>query len=194
MKTYAFEPKRQALPSLQEPWHYDHFATVLHALALLLIIATGVLGVMLHDKHASTAANQIFNLHMSFGVLIGLMIFARMVWHMTHPPRTLPDYIPRWQMKSAAVTLWLLCVLLVLVPLAGYLGARHTDVGAQLFGWTIAQRSGGNAQTAAIWFALHTVLVWSLALVLVVHCAGAIKHWFYENGTTFNRMLFKGKL
>jgi cytochrome b561 len=170
------------------PWRYSALARLLHWLVALLIIFTIALGWRMLFIEKEPGAEQWFDLHRSIGLTIFTLVALRLVWRLAHSPEPLPDDMPGWQRKLAAVTHWLLYLLMVVIPITGYLGASHTKAGVQWFGKVTPRWAEPNHDLADQLFEIHGTLVWVLVALVALHVAGALKHWLIDKDGTFQRM------
>jgi len=74
-----------------------------------------------------------FNLHKSAGLTIAAVGLVRLAWRFTHRV-AVPGFLPRWQQRAAQANHALLYVLMLLVPLTGYLGSAFSGYPVRYFG------------------------------------------------------------
>jgi cytochrome b561 len=170
------------------PWRYSAVARALHWIVALLIVFTTALGWRMMVIEEEPGAGQWFDLHRSIGLTIFTLVALRLVWRLTHSPEPLPDDMPGWQRKLAAATHWLLYVLMVVIPITGYVGASYTKSGVQWFGRNTPQWATPNHDLAEQLFDVHGTLVWVLVALVALHVAGALKHWLIDKDGTIRRM------
>jgi cytochrome b561 len=171
-------------------WRYGVIARALHWLVALLIVFTTALGWRMLFIEKEPGADQWFDLHRSIGLTIFTLVALRLVWRLAHSPEPLPDSMPAWQRKLAAVTHWLLYLLMVAIPIAGYLGASYTKAGVAWFGKATPRWAEPNHDLAEQLFEIHGTLVWVLVALVALHVAGALKQWLIDKDGTFQRMTF----
>ena len=172
------------------PWRYSAVARALHWILALLIVFTAALGWRMLFIEKEPGAEQWFDLHRSIGLTIFTLVALRLVWRLTHRPEPLPDDMPAWQVKLAGVTHWLLYVLMVVIPITGYLGASLTKAGVAWFGGATPRWTEPDHDLAEQLFGIHGTLVWVLVALVALHVAGALKHWLVDKDGTFRRMGF----
>ena len=169
-------------------WRYSRPAIVLHwALALLLTLTTAVGWIMMAFEN-EPGSGWIFDMHKSFGLVIASLVAARVVWRLTHRPQALPASVPRWQARLAAAAQGALYVLIVLLPVTGYVGASYSKAGVRFFGWATPRWAVPDHDTAEQFFDVHSVLVWVLVALVSVHVLGALKHLLLDKDGVFQRM------
>jgi cytochrome b561 len=136
-------------------------------------------------------AGWYFVQHKSWGLVFALLLVARLVWRLLNRPAPFPLAMPKWQEWAASGTQLLLYVLMVLMPLTGYLGASYSEQGVQMFGSSLPQWAVANHDTAEWFLDIHSAMIWMLAALVAVHVAGALKHLLLDRDGTFARMWFK---
>jgi cytochrome b561 len=171
-------------------WHYRGIAIVLHWTIAILIIGLLVLGwYMLRVEHTA-AGPTLIGLHKSLGLAVAGLIVLRILWRVGHPPASLPDSVPVWQVKLAKLSHWLLYASMIVMPLAGYLGASYGKHPTFFFGlptpvWTSPDRSLSH-----LFFAIHYVTAWVLVVLISLHALAGFKHLLIDKDGVFQRMWF----
>ena len=169
--------------------HYHRTARVLHWLIALLLLGQLIFGWVLEDIPRNTPARGYFvNLHKSTGILIGLLILARIVWRLRHGAPALPAWVPLWQQKLAAASHHALYLLMAVVPLAGYLASNFSKYGVKFFNTVVLPPWGSDdKQIYTLLNQTHQVAALLLALVIALHVAAALLHAVRRDGI-FSRM------
>lgn len=169
--------------------HYNRMARVLHWLIALLLLAQLAFGWWLGDIARDTPARGYYvNLHKSLGLLLGLLILARIAWRLRHGAPALPDFVPHWQQKLAAASHHLLYLLMLLVPLAGYLASNFSKYGIKFFNVLVLPPWGSDdKQVYALFNQTHKVAAVLLAVLIAAHIGAALVHALRRDGI-FSRM------
>jgi cytochrome b561 len=186
----------QSLPtnaSPATPWRYGGTAVGLHWLLALLLSFIAALGWYMMSVEDEPGSGRYFELHKSIGLVIALLVAARIVWRLTHRPASLPTGVPPWQVRLSAVSVGLLYALMVLMPLTGYLGASYSKSGVPFFGLATPRWALPDHDTAERFFDIHGVLIWVLVALVAVHVLGALKHLLIDKDGVFQRMGFGGR-
>jgi cytochrome b561/polyisoprenoid-binding protein YceI len=185
----------------------DRFGTVaktLHWLTALLIFTLLPLGLIANDladqvRAAPSPSSDLvartawlFSLHKTLGVAAFFVALVRILWALgqprpglLHPDRKLESFV-------AETVHWLLYGALVLVPLSGWITHAATAGFAPIW-WPLGQELPlvPKSETVAAFFGgAHRVLTKLLALALVLHIAGALKHHLIDRDATLRRMWF----
>lgn len=130
-------------------------------------------------------------LHKADGIMILLLTLARIGWRVKHPAIPLPAETPRWQAVIARTTHVLFYVVLLAMPLSGWIAssAMGRDIVMYgLFNWPLLPVDGGRAVAGPL-MDIHRALAKSLYILIVLHLAGALKHYFVDRNNVLQRML-----
>jgi cytochrome b561 len=178
---------------------YSGVAVALHWLVAIAIIYNLWEGIVVFDK---TTARSAIELHKSLGITVIGLAVLRILWKIGHPaPKPMPSLQP-WERKTSVSVHHLLYLLMVLVPLAGWLhdsawkaAASHPLVLYGVIPWFRIPLFGGLTDAGKDWwhenlFTVHQYSSWLLAGVLALHIAGALKHQFLDRQPQFKRMWF----
>lgn len=170
---------------------YTRTAMTLHWLIALLLVSQFAFGWYLSDIPRGVPARGYFvNLHKSTGMLIALLIVLRLVWRLTHRPPPLPDTLPQWQQSAAAASHNLLYVLMLVMPLSGYLGSNFSKHGVNFFNLVKFAPWGPDIKRLyTIFNQIHLISSWLLLALVILHVLAALKHLFVDRDTVFSRMM-----
>jgi len=172
---------------------YTRTAKSLHWLVAVLIIANLGLGLTMVDMPGITPTKlRYFNWHKWVGVTIFGLVVLRIVWRLAHRPPALPDSMPRWERRAAAVSHAALYVLMFALPLSGYfysLAAGFPVVYLGLLPLPVLIEPDPALKETLV--TLHHVLAWAMMALLLVHVAAALKHRFVDRDAVLQRMLWR---
>ena len=128
-------------------------------------------------------------LHISIGIVILVLIVARLIWRLTHPVAP-ESSLPRWQQLSSEATHWLLYVLVLATTLTGWLFASFRGWSLSLFYlFPLQMLAVDNAAAGKAIDGLHQAAEWSLLVLIGVHVAAALAHLFIWRDRVMQRML-----
>ena len=114
-------------PSIDSTGSYTRTAIALHwLLALMLPVQIG-LGWYMLSVEKEPGSETLFALHISIGLTIALLLALRVVWRAANRPAALPANVASWEVKAARLSHLLLYLLMILLPVTGYL-ALHSAV------------------------------------------------------------------
>lgn len=176
---------------------YGSVAKVFHwsiALGIIVMIPLGIVATNLPYDTAEALARKatLFSLHKTIGVAIFFLALARIAWALSQPKPAPLHAERRLEHLAAEVVHWLLYSSLVLVPLSGWVHHAATDGFAAIW-WPFGQnlpfvpKDPALADFAA---GAHIVFERVLALSLLLHIAGAVKHHVLDRDDTLRRMWF----
>lgn len=167
---------------------YSRVAIALHWTIAVLIIGNA-LGGILSEMVDDAAAAGIMSVHKSIGLTVLVLSLARLGWRLTHGFPRFPESTSRWDAVAARATHVAFYVLMIAVPLAGWImvsgGARPLEWFG-LFDWPklpVSRATAGVAHDA------HVLLAFTTVGLVVLHVAGALKHHFVDRDDVLARML-----
>ncbi|HEX6613881.1 MAG TPA: cytochrome b [Rhodanobacteraceae bacterium] len=170
---------------------YTRTAIFLHWLILALLIAQYAVGWTMPHIGRNTPVTTLISLHFSIGVLIIGVIVIRLVWRILHSEPVPEDGVPPWQVRSARVIHWLLYLLLLVVPLLGWINASWRGMPITFFGLFHVPPLVGDHAAGWRWTGdVHTLIAEYGILPLVgLHVAAALYHYFVRRDRVLQRML-----
>jgi cytochrome b561 len=169
---------------------YTPTAQVLHWLMAVLILGMLGLGVYMTDLKLSPTKLQLYAWHKWIGITLLLLAVARLAWRLTHPAPPLPDSVPAWQRRAAHGLHGLLYVLLLAIPLSGWL--MSSAKGFQTVWWGVLPLPDlvtKDEDLGRLLADIHGGLNLILATLLLPHVAAALKHHFIDRDPVLARML-----
>lgn len=168
---------------------YTGTAIVLHWLSALLIVAGFTLGISMVDLPISRQKLEWFAWHKWIGITVFLLTCARVGWRALHAaPAPVP--MPAWQQRSATISHRLLYVLLLIIPVSGWLYSSSTGVQVVYLNLIpLPDLVPKDKELAAVLKAVHVTLNFSMLALVCLHTAAALKHHFVDHDTVLVRML-----
>lgn len=189
---------------------YSPVAIALHWAIALLILSMIPMGLWMtaaiERPDSQALAYRVFQIHKSIGFLILTLTVVRIVWRLTHRPPALPGGMKRWEALAAGSTHVAFYVLLVALPLTGWLYVSA--------GWTVSQDRA--LEVATSWFGLfpiphlpgvaelsipmrralafqamgaHSLMAWGAVVLIVLHVGAALKHQFIDQDGVLSHMV-----
>ena len=137
---------------------------------------------------------QDYALHKSLGLTVLMLVALRLVWRRLNTVPPLPLGMQRHETILAKATHHGIYVLLVLIPLTGWLYSSATASPANYFGFfAVPDLIPGNETAGKVLKIVHEWAGKLLAVFIVLHIAGALKHHFVNRDTVLVRMLRPAK-
>jgi cytochrome b561 len=168
---------------------YTRTAITLHWLAAALILCNFLLGPWMVDLPISPQKLRLYAWHKWIGITIFLLVLVRLAWRRRHPPPP-PVAMPDWQRRAAGAAHALLYVLMLLIPLSGWVYSSATGVQVVYLGLVpLPDLVAKDKALAAILKAVHAVLNLSLLALVFVHAGAAVKHHVVDRDVVLARMV-----
>lgn len=167
---------------------YNAPAKILHWATAVLIAVQLSIGWAMPDVHRGTRPEGLIGLHVMVGVLIVLVVAARVVWRLARPP--VGDGPEQGAMKRVvALTHGALYLLMVIVPLLGWANANSRDWVVGLGPLHLPSLVAAGSATGHALGDVHIVLADALAALAGLHVAAGLYHHFVGRDGTLGRML-----
>lgn len=174
-----------------DQYRYGLLARVLHwVIALLLLLMCGLGFYMVELSYYDANYKWSFELHRSLGVITGLLILIRLLWVLFDCRPPLDETLTKMERIAAKSVHFVLYLLMVLLPVAGYLVSTADGRGVEVFGMLTVPALLAAEKGREEWAGdLHEGFAVLLLLLLVIHVAAVIKHHFFDKNNTLKRML-----
>jgi len=169
---------------------YTKTAVTLHWTIVLAIVTAASVGLYMTGLPFSPQKLKLYSWHKWIGVTIFLLAVARVVWRLMRAAPPLPPAMLRWQRIAAMASHVLLYVLVLVIPVSGWLMSSALGVKTVYLG--VVPLPDLLAKNKALGDALkqvHASLNGTLAVVVLLHAAAALKHHFVERDDVLHRML-----
>lgn len=169
---------------------YTRTAIVLHWLMALMIAVSFGVGLYMHDLPLSPAKLRIYSWHKWAGVTIALLLLVRIAWRVSHRPPGPVAGMPHWQRLAAAGTHHVLYLLMLAVPLTGWLMSSALGFQTVYFGvLPIPDLLDKDRALGELLKTVHMSLNFGMAALVALHVAAAFKHHLVDRDDTLARML-----
>ncbi len=168
---------------------YSSPAIVLHWLIALLIFVAFPLGLYMADLPLSPEKLKLVSYHKWIGVTVFMLAALRVVWRLTHTPPPLPAIVVDWQRRASAIVHGLLYVLILAVPVSGWLMSSAKGVQTVWFGvLPLPDLIGKDKALGHLLENVHEALNYTMLALVVLHLAAALQHHFIERQPFLQRM------
>jgi cytochrome b561 len=170
--------------------HYTRTAIALHWIIALLIFTNLPLGVYMHDLPLSPTKLKLFSWHKWIGVTIFLLALVRISWRSIHHPPPLPHAMPSWERFAAQGVHYLLYILILAIPLSGWLMSSAKGIQTVYFGvLPLPDLVPKDKELGDSLMKVHESLNFAMLGLLLAHIGGALKHHFINHDNILARML-----
>ncbi|MCK9259735.1 MAG: cytochrome b [Azoarcus sp.] len=169
---------------------YTRTAISLHWLMALGLIGAFSLGVYMHELPLSPFKLKLYSWHKWTGVSLFMLVLVRLTWRLSHPAPPLPASMPAVLRVLAHATHVALYVLMLAIPLTGWLMSSAKGFQTVWFGVVpLPDLLSRNAELGDLLQSVHEVLNLSMAALVVAHIGAALKHHFIDRDDILRRML-----
>lgn len=164
-------------------------AITLHWLTAALVVAGFTLGLSMVGLPFSRQKLQWYAWHKWIGITIWLVTCARLGWRWTHPAPPM-EPLAEWQRKAAVASHALLYALLAVIPLSGWLYSSAAGVQVVYLGLLpLPDLVAKDRSLADLLRTVHLGLNFTLAALVCIHGAAALKHHFVDRDAVLMRIL-----
>lgn len=173
---------------------YSSVAMAFHWLIAILVIVNWRLVEAAHGVSKAEEAALVGN-HKAIGITILVLTLCRLAWRLGHKAPPMPEGMAAWEKFLSRAVHVIFYVLLVGLPLGGWLAGSYASKDISYFGaFNIpALPVGENFDMAKTIIGFHKeggeIMIWLIAL----HILGALKHTFIDKSGGLARMLPWGK-
>jgi cytochrome b561 len=168
---------------------YSRVAIWLHWIIAALIALNLVLG-FFHEDFDKPVRGAMMNVHKATGFLILALTLARLGWRLGHRPPAFDAVLRPWEASLARLIHWLFYLLLVLLPLSGWILVSTGGRTTSFFGlFPIGPLPVSRAKDVHELFEeAHELLAYVALALIALHVAGALKHHFEGHRHLIGRM------
>ncbi len=169
---------------------YSLGARILHWLTAVAVLIALPLGVIAAAAPPGPSQGELFGIHKSFGVLVfiivGIRVLHRLIMGVPGPHPQLP---PLEKRGSQAVHI-VLYILLIAIPLLGWLGTSAFGHPPSFFGlFTLPPLTGENKALGEQIMSLHVIVAFTFAALVTLHIVFALYHGFIRKDGVLERMM-----
>lgn len=192
------------------PSRYGAVSQNIHWLTAVLVVALLISGKA--GEIEAEASNALYFWHSSLGLSILLLVVVRVIWHFASPPPKLPATMLGLARGIARAFHVLFYVLLIALPLSGWMAASAEGGPVTFFGFVAMPALGASQPTVGaeqeedaeltaaheaksgeeFWEEAHEVLGNLLLIAAILHVLAAFKHHLVDRDEVLRRMLPRG--
>jgi cytochrome b561 len=154
---------------------YGSAAIAFHWSMFVLVVVVGILG-LLHDDWPKQTQAFWINVHAMIGLLLWLVLIARIGWRLRHPPPDLPADVGVLSRRFSSPVHWALYLLLFITPLIGVITFIYHG---RVFDFYFFQINPGIKSNKAIFHPtedLHGYLAYAIFTLAGLHALAALWH------------------
>lgn len=170
---------------------YTRTAQALHwVTAALMFAVLPIAWVMVNMPKSAQFCGLLFTLHKSVGLTIVVLVAIRIAWRAKHPVPPLDVGLARWEKLVANASHWMLYVVLVGMPISGYLLDSAGGYSISYFGlFSVPLLPRSPALFSAATWVHVAVGQWLVYTLIFLHVAASIWHISVRRDGVLDRML-----
>ena len=170
---------------------YNPISVVFHWLMAAIIVATWSIAIVVSDMPLSPARITGYSWHKWLGVTVFFLVLLRLVWRATHPAPQLEIKMPVWQERAMQLTHFALYLLMIVIPLVGWLMSSAKGYTVNYFGlFELPDLLSKDKALGHQLKDLHEYLADMLVALVCLHVLAALKHQFIDRDGLLSRMSF----
>lgn len=176
--------------AVKQGGRYSGVAMLLHWLIALLVIVNWQIAERA-EHFNGPLRGEIMNYHKAWGITILVLTVIRLAWRLAHPTVVRTPGLKTWERWLAKTVHVAFYVLLIGLPLGGWLATSYMDRPVDYFGlFTVPELPvGSNKDLGSDIYDVHETGAKFMLLLIVLHVAGALKHTLIDRDGTLWRML-----
>jgi cytochrome b561 len=170
--------------------HYPATSKLLHWLVAVCVLTTAPVAIAMTRVSKGPTQDILYNFHKSLGILILILMILRLVNRLAAGALTAAPEIEPWQKTISSVVHTSLYVLLVAMPIVGYIANSAYGAPTPFFGlFGLPPLLGKNEALATQLFTIHRWVGWFLIFLVLMHVSAALYHHFIRGDSVLKRML-----
>jgi cytochrome b561 len=169
---------------------YSPLNQVLHWVTALCILALVPLAWVMTNADDSPFNESLYNWHKTLGMIVFLITAFRIVWRFIDPPPPYPPAVAAWDKRLAHIVHGLFFLLLLWMPITGYMTNAYDGYPTALFNLIPTPRFFAKNEHDADFFGLlHGLGQWPLYALVPLHLCGVVFHLIWGKDGVLGRML-----
>ena len=176
-------------PAGQSALRYSRGAMWFHWIIAALVALNLFLG-FFHGDFGRDVRAWMMWVHKATGITILGLSIARLLWRLGHRPPPFDAVLRPWEALLARTTHWLFYVLMIAMPLSGWMLSSSAGRPTDFFGlFEIGTLPVPTGDAAGDRFEdAHELLGWAMLGLIALHVAGAVKHHLQGHRHLIGRM------
>jgi len=165
-------------------------ARILHWTIAVLIIGLVVVGLLMQEMPNSLTKLKVYAWHKSFGLTVLALVLIRLGWRLFDRRPGYPAGMPRWQQRLSSAAHGLMYLLMLWMPLSGWLYNSASNFPLRWFDLVrIPPLAAPDPALKQLALSFHVYGFYLLGLLFTVHVGAALHHHFVKRDATLARML-----
>jgi cytochrome b561 len=175
---------------------YSPIARALHWIIVVLIAVQFTMGIIMTDEAPQpdfwarlSDALAFSSAHKLLGIVLLILVIVRLAYRLGRGRPPEEPTLTTWQREMSALVHAWLYVLLLLVPLLGWIGISLYPA-LTVFDWfSLPALTAPDRQLSVPVFAAHMIAAFALIALIALHVTAALYHHFIRRDGVLGRML-----
>lgn len=170
---------------------YTRGAIWFHWVIAALIVVNLIIG-LFHDSFPDALRGASMSFHKAAGITVIFLSVARLAWRLNHRPPPQSRTHKTWERWLAKTTHRLFYVLMIGVPVAGWLfvSASSRPTALDAFGLNLPRLPVPQTDgVSGFWHEAHEIMAFGIIGLLALHIAGALKHQLIDRDNELARIV-----
>ena len=170
--------------------NYPGTSKLLHWLVAACVLTTAPVAIAMTRVSKGPIQDILYNFHKSLGVLILILMILRIINRLAVGALTAAPEIEPWQQTVSSVVHTSFYVLLIAMPIVGYIANSAYGAPLSFFGlFELPQLVSKNEALATQLFTIHRWVGWLVILLVLIHVSAALYHHLIRGDSVLKRML-----
>lgn len=168
---------------------YSPTAKALHWIVAALVIGLIAVGIGREFMPKGPERDFITMLHKATGIVVLVLMLARLAYRIANPPPPSEPGLPRWQVGLSHATHWLLYAIVIAMPILGWTGSNALGRPVSMYGlFNLPTLLAENKPLGEQIYDVHGVLGFTALALIVLHVSAALHHRFVRRDAVLARM------
>ncbi len=169
---------------------YGSLSIALHWI-MLLVMAAVFATIELHDSFpkGDPMRRSLMMWHFQLGLTVLILVVVRLVLKFMAPNPEIKPAVPRLQLLASKGMHLALYLIMVAMPIAGFIGRTLEGKSVYFFGITLPILLAKNDDLADNIFDIHSFIGNTAYFLIGFHAAAALYHHYVQRDNTLTRML-----
>jgi cytochrome b561 len=170
--------------------HYPATSKLLHWLVAICVLTTAPVAITMTRLSEGPTRDTLYNFHKSLGVLILVLMILRLINRLAVGAPIAEPGIERWQKTVSSAVHTSFYVLLLAMPIVGYIANSAYGAPTPFFGlFDLPPIVDKNETLSTPLFTIHRLVGWLVIILVLIHVSAALYHHFVRGDNVLQRML-----
>ncbi|MBN8827598.1 MAG: cytochrome b [Sphingobacteriia bacterium] len=154
--------------------------------ALIALLTIGVIMVELPKEDPFKF--QLFGIHKAIGFFVMLLVIARVIIRLKSNIPPAPNVFKRYEIWLSNLTHKTLYLLMLIVPISGYLMSYFGGHPIKIFDFAIPSFLPINHEFGTFFWKTHGIAANILIYLIIIHVLAVFKHYFFDKINILKRI------